>query len=113
MNKRHQHIIPSRFALLLLAVFIGSLIAKPAHSLLVHHDAQEVICANQHNPALTSDHFKDCPLCDFEFCTFIPQKQINVPQIIEYIAKQQVVKSVSCLANTSTHLFQLRAPPTL
>jgi hypothetical protein len=113
MNKSQQYTTPSRFALLLLAVFVGLLIAKPVHSLLVHHDHLEGVCANQHEPALTTDHFKECPVCDFEFCTFIPQKQINVPQIVELIAKQQTVRTVSCFANTFTHLFQLRAPPAL
>ena len=111
MNISHQHTIQSRFALLLLAVFFGSLVVKPAHNLLVHHNLLERVCTNQNKLALTTDHFKDCPVCDFEFCTFIPQQQISAPQIVQLQTNQQSARTVSFHLNVSTHLFLLRAPP--
>lgn len=81
--------------------------------LLAHHESSEGVCANQHGMALTADHFKDCPICDFEFCTFIPQKQISIPQVTLIVRNEQVPHTVACLANISSYLFQLRAPPTL
>ena len=113
MNKSTNHIIQSRFALLLLAVFIGSLLIQPAHILFVHHELSERICSTENGQAITTDHYKDCPICDFEFCTFIPQKQISIPQATMIVRNEQTLRTVACLANISTHLFQLRAPPAL
>ena len=111
MNITAKQIIQSRFALLLLAVFIGSLLIKPTHSLLAHHELSEGICANEHGLTVTTDHYKDCPICDFEFCTFIPQKQISIPQVTMIVCNEQTPSTFACLASISTHLFQLRAPP--
>ena len=113
MNKRANHIIQSRFARLLLAVFISSLLIQPVHILFVHHELSEVVCATEHELAVNTDHYKDCPICNFEFCTFIPQKQISVTHAIVVVCKEQTLRTVACLANLSTHLFQLRAPPAL
>lgn len=113
MNKRTNHIIQSRFAQLLLAVFISSLLIKPVHSVLARHEHSEGVCANLHGTAVTTDHFKDCPICDFEFCTFIPQKQISIPQVNMIVRRDQTLRTIACLASKSTHLFQLRAPPAL
>ena len=113
MNKTAKYTLQSRFALLLLAVFVGSLLIQPAHILFVHHELSEGVCSSEHGQAVTTDHYKDCPICDFEFCTFIPQKQINIPQATVIVRKEQTLRTVACLANLSTHLFQLRAPPAL
>ncbi len=113
MNITAKHINQSRFALLLLTVFVSSLLIRPAHILLAHHGHSEGICTTEHGQAVTTDHYKDCPICDFEFCTFISQKQISVPQVIMIVRKEQTMPTVPCLANTSSHLFQLRAPPAL
>jgi len=111
MNKRFKHTIQSLFTLLLLAVFVGSMLIKPVHVLLAHHDSTEGVCENQHEIAFTTDHYKDCPICDFEFCTFIPVKSIRLPQITAIVRNEQTQSTVACLAGISTHLFQLRAPP--
>jgi len=111
MNKIAKHTIQSRFALLLLAVFTSSLLIKPTHILLVHHALAENTCANEHGQTVTTDHYKDCPICDFEFCTFIPQQEASVPQALCTFFKQQTAHTVTCLIRQSTHLFQLRAPP--
>ena len=113
MNKTAKYTLQSRFALLLLAVFVSSLLIKPAHSFFVHHEHLVSICTTEHGQVVTTDHYKDCPICDFEFCTFIPQKQINIPQATVIVRKEQTLRTVACLANLSTHLFQLRAPPAL
>ena len=113
MNKIAKYTTQSRFVLLLLVVFISTLIIQPAHILLVHHEFQEGVCATEHGLAVTTNHYKDCPICDFEFCTFIPQKQISISQATVIVRKEQTLHTVACLANKSTHLFQLRAPPAL
>ncbi|MFZ4726408.1 MAG: hypothetical protein ACOYMD_13310, partial [Paludibacter sp.] len=95
------------------AVFVGSLLIKPAHSFFVHHEHSDGICTTEHEHAVTTDHYKDCPVCDFEFCTFIPQKQISIPQTTMIASNEQTPCTVACLANNSYHLFQLRAPPAL
>jgi len=111
MNKTARHTIQSRFALLLLAVFVSSLLIKPAHSLLAHHELANGICVNQHGLSVSTNHYKDCPICDFEFCTFIPQQETAVPQAICIVYHQQSAHAVNCIIRQSFHLFQLRAPP--
>jgi hypothetical protein len=111
MNKTDQHIIQSRFALLLLTVFFSSLLIRPAHILLAHHGHSEGVCTTEHGQAVTTDHYKDCPICDFEFCTFIPQTRTIIPQTTMFVCREQTLPTVDCLVSVSTHLFQLRAPP--
>jgi hypothetical protein len=111
MNKKIKNTILSRLALLLLVVFVGSLLVKPAHSLLAHHQHSEGICASEHDQTVSTNHYKDCAICDFEFCTFIQQKQISIPQATIIVRKEQTHPTIACLADISTHLFRLRAPP--
>jgi len=113
MSKTTQHTSKSLLALLFLAVFMGSLLIKPAHSLLSHHELSENVSVDLHKQAIATDKYKDCPICDFEFCTFIPQKAITVPPLTELVQKEQTVYTVACLARISSYLFQLRAPPAL
>jgi hypothetical protein len=111
MNIKHKYKHQSWFALLLLAVFFSSLISKPVHSFFAQHNHSEGICTSDHEKGITTNHYKDCPVCDFEFCSFIPQKQINIPQATVIVRNEQIVSTVACLASLSSHLFQLRAPP--
>ena len=113
MIKTTKHINQSLFALLLLAVFMSSLLIKPLHSLLAHHEHETNICTDKHELGLTTNHSNDCTICDFEFCTFIYQKQIGIPHAIVIVRNEKSLKTIACLANIFTHLFQLRAPPAL
>ena len=113
MTKIAKQTIQSRFALILLSVFIGSLLIKPLHILLSHHQHAEESISIEHDEKITANHYNYCPICDFEFCTFIPQKQISITQVTLIVRKEQTLPTVACLAAISTHLFQLRAPPSL
>lgn len=113
MNKKARDIFQSRIALLLLAVFVGTLLIKPVHGLLFHHELSERICINVNEVAFTTDHYDDCQVCEFEFCTFIPQQQINVPNVSTLIFEKLTFETTTCLADNFVHLFQLRAPPTI
>jgi hypothetical protein len=111
MNKIAKYTIQSQLALLLLVVFVCPLFIKPAHTLLAHHKLSETICANGHGQAVTADHCKECPICDFEFYTFIPQQKASVPQAIYIVYYQQTAPTVNCHIRQSSYIFQLRAPP--
>ena len=113
MNQIAKYTIQSRFALLLLAVFLGSLLIQPVHTLFVHHELSEGICSSEHELAVTTDHYKACPICDFEFCTFIPQEHIVIPQATVIVRNELTLCTAASLVNSSAHLFQLRAPPAL
>ncbi|MDD4990625.1 MAG: hypothetical protein PHR83_00200 [Paludibacter sp.] len=113
MNKTVTHTHSSRFALLLLAVFMSSLLSKPVHNLLSRHTISEGIITIPGEYDVTTDHYKGCPICDFEFCTFIPQEQINIPQTAEIFYKVQSSKAIDAPVYQSVRLFSLRAPPTL
>ena len=113
MNIIAKHTTKSRLALILLTVFVSSMILKPVHILLAHHEHSQGICtSHQVGLVLTTGHFEDCPICDFEFCTFIPQEPTIVPQITVIVSTELTEPTAACLARISTFLFQLRAPPT-
>ena len=113
MNKTVTYTHLSRFALLILAVFLGSLVSKPVHNLLTQHNISEGIVTIPGEYDVTTDHYKDCPICDFEFCTFIPQERVSIPQTAEIFYKVQTSRTIDRPANRSVLLFSLRAPPTL
>ena len=113
MNKTDKYTLQSRFALLLLAVFFGSLLLKPAHILLSQHQHVKESISIQNEENVTTNHFVYCPVLDFEFCIFIPQQKTSVPQATMIARNEQTLNTVACLANNSTYLFLLRAPPAL
>jgi hypothetical protein len=113
MNKTVTYTHSSLFALLLLVVFTGSSISKPVHNLLTKHTISEGIVTIPGEYDITTDHYKDCPICDFEFCTFIPQERISIPQTAEIFYKVQNLSTIDCPKSQSVRLFSLRAPPTL
>lgn len=98
-------------ALLLTAVLIGSLLIKPAHILFVHHERSEIIHGESPQKTVSPSHGHDCSICDFEFCSFIPQKQVIVPQVTMFSLNELASRTVACFVFNSSHNFQLRAPP--
>lgn len=101
------------FALLLTSLLIGSLLIKPVHILLIHHERTENTHIDQVHKALSIRHDHDCAICDFEFCSFIPQKQVIVPQVNITYTNELASRIVACFVGTSSQNFQLRAPPVL
>ena len=98
-------------ALLLTAVLTGSLLIKPAHILFVHHERTEIIHGGFPQNTVSPFHARDCSICDFEFCSFIPQKQVIVPQVTMFSLNELASRTVACFVCNSSHNFQLRAPP--
>jgi hypothetical protein len=111
MNKTFSHKIRLTYALLLTTVLIGSLLVKPLHILLVHHDLAETVHAYSNQKIISNLHHHECAICDFEFCSFIPQKQVIVPQVNIIPTNELVYRMVACFVCNSSHNFQLRAPP--
>ena len=111
MNKILSHKVHVLLALLLTAVLFGSIIVKPLHILLVHHDLAEIINPHSNEITLSNPHHHYCAICDFEFCSFIPQKQVIVPQVNIIYANELALRTVACFVSGSSRHFQLRAPP--
>jgi hypothetical protein len=111
MNKTTQFKRQTFFALLLLVVFTGSILIKPVHIVLVHHDLARRAVLHTNRIVLSVPSHHDCTICDFEFCSFIPQKQVIVPQVNIISTNEPVFRMVACFVCNSTHNFQLRAPP--
>jgi len=111
MNKKTKDIIQSRIALLLLAVFISSLLIKPFHTFFSEHQHVEETITIEYQHKISTNHYVYCAVLDFEFCTFIPQKQINTPNVSILNFEKLTFETTICLADNSVHLFQLRAPP--
>ncbi|HRZ98317.1 MAG TPA: hypothetical protein P5084_12240 [Paludibacter sp.] len=113
MNKKAKPAIKSGFALLLLAVFLSSLLIKPAHILFSHHEHVSEVIHNHENAQFATSHYEYCAILDYEFCTFIQHTKTELPQVNFRIFSDQTTHTVACLASTPSHLFQLRAPPAL
>jgi len=99
------------FALLLTFLLTGTILIKPVHILLVHHDQAYINNINPVHKTFSTLHYQDCVICDFEFCSFIPQKQVIVPQVNIIYIHELASRMVACFVSASSHNFQLRAPP--
>ena len=99
------------FALLLLVVFTGSILIKPVHILLVHHDLTQITTTKPDKTVVSIPSHHDCAICNFEFCSFISQHQVDLPKVSEIYAKELTPQVVDFIANQTSHHFQLRAPP--
>lgn len=113
MFQTTKHKAPALLALFLSAVLFGSILVKPLHVLLVSHDIAEVVDVPSDLGLLSSPHHHDCSICQFEFCSFIPQVQVNVPPMAVTFAKELAPETTDCLSNRTSLHFQLRAPPVL
>ena len=98
-------------ALFLTAVLSGSILIKPAHILFVHHEQSEIIHACFPQKVILTVYNHDCLICDFVFCSFIPQEQVAVPQVNIVFFNKLVTRTVACTICKCSHNFQLRAPP--
>jgi len=110
MNLTVKHTFRAQIALLLLSLFLGALCMKPLHVLFIHHEQNGHFLSEN---AISGEHQHNCPVCNFEFCEFIPRKAIVVPTAYCSFHKEQTPRIVACLIRQSSHLFQLRAPPAL
>ena len=106
---KHNHNV--LIALLLTALLFGSILVKPVHILLVHHEKAGIIYNRTDQKTISTLHYHDCAICDFVFCTFIPQKQVIVPQVNIIPTNELAYRMVACFVCYSSHNFQLRAPP--
>ena len=111
MSKTTIHKGNILLALLLSVVLSGSILIKPVHILFVHHERTELIQTQSTQKTISILHDRDCAICDFEFCSFILQKQVIVPQVTVISIIELASRPVACFTNTSSHNFQLRAPP--
>lgn len=101
------------FALLLLVVFLFALVYKPVHILTnSHHSDICDNCVQPHQQSINTHH-NTCPVCEFEFCTFIPQDQIFIPRAIVILERKLTARTLSCLTQQASQHYQLRAPPSL
>ena len=106
-----KHNRQALIALLLTAVLFGSILVKPVHILMFHHEHSGLIHSLSSQKTISTHHYNDCAICDFEFCTFIPQKQVIVPQVNIITTNELAFRMVACFVCYSSHNFLLRAPP--
>ncbi|MDD4969425.1 MAG: hypothetical protein PHT07_08350 [Paludibacter sp.] len=111
MNRTNRQTGRILAALFLSAMLVGSILIKPVHVLFVHHDRTEILHDHASHKAVSTLHNDDCAICDFEFCSFIPQKQVIVPQVNVFSFKELAFRTVACFVANSSNDFQLRAPP--
>jgi len=113
MDNRSIYKYQTYSALLLAFLLIGCILIKPAHILLIHHERAECTNFDPVHKILSIHHDHDCAICNFEFCSFIPQKQVIVPQVNITYTIELASRMVACFVGTSIHNFQLRAPPVI
>lgn len=100
-------------ALFLSAVLTCSILIKPVHILFVHHDHSELNHACFPQKVLSTIHDTDCSICNFEFCSFIPQKQVALPQVNIFSLKEPATRTDAYFYCNYPLSFQLRAPPVI
>ena len=107
-NKAHSSI-----ALFLLTVLVSTFLIKPIHILVEHHHLPENTHFNSIYTFQSDSEHSDCPICDFEFCSFVSSSKIELQTIPEIFAKNISPKTVDCFTHHTSHNFLLRAPPAL
>lgn len=98
-------------ALILLLIFAGSILAQTTHCLLPHDSEIPITSHNDQTTSISAKHTFHCPVCEFEFCTFIPQKQAELPANSYRIQAELVCVIHNRPVDNTLPLFQLRAPP--
>ena len=107
-----KHKVHALLALFFTAVLFGSMFGKPVHILLSHHYETGVFNTSSTSGAISNPH-SDCPICNFEFCSFIPQNQILVPKADMVFAQEVTPETADRIIHQTSHHFQLRGPPAL
>jgi hypothetical protein len=110
-NKTYRESFRILASLILTVVLVATLLIKPAHILLIHHDLLETTSNQTDQKTSINLHHHDCAICDFEFCSFIPQKQAVIPQVNIVYIEELASRTVACFVSSTSQLFQLRAPP--
>lgn len=99
-------------ALLFSAVLLVSLLVKPVHILFVSHDRAETLKVQSDFGVITNTHH-DCSVCNFEFCSFIPQSPVHVPKADVSFAREITPRIIDGIIKQSSHHFLLRGPPVM
>jgi hypothetical protein len=113
MDKTVNNRIHTALGWFLLVLFFGALVIKPVHILVAHHNLPDIAIGNGHHNVLSNRTHQECAICDFEFYNFIPQDQVQLPQVTIFLSNELAAKTVACFASQSVRLSQLRAPPAL
>ena len=114
MKNKKSYNIRVQLALFLFTIFAASVLVKPLHIFAHHHDElHESVCLNFKQQVVSAKHHENCPICEFEFCQFIPQQNTSISHAICYFFNKQTAHSVSCIINQPSYYFRLRAPPVL
>ena len=111
MNNKLKNKVHVLLALFLTVVLSGTILVKPVHILLVHHELTELTSVHSNGTTLANPDHQDCLICDFEFCSFISSTPIIVPKVAVTYATEMTPRTIDRLTNLASHYFQLRAPP--
>jgi len=90
------HKYKSFFSLLLTSLLIGSILIKPIHILLIHHEQTELTNIDPDHKTLSVLQDNNCAICDLGFYFFIPQKQVIVPQVNITYTFELAPRMVAC-----------------
>ena len=112
MNKTINHKGHIILAFLLSGVLFSSILIKPIHILIVHHDVNELFNIHQNQLTISKPHHAGCAICNLVFCSFLSQRQVIVPQV-NIITYELASGTVACFVSALCYHFQLRAPPIL
>jgi hypothetical protein len=99
-------------ALLFSAVLLVFLLVKPVHILFVSHDRVETLKLQSDFGVFSNSHH-NCSVCNFEFCSFIPQAQVHIPKADISFAQKITPQTIDRIIKQTSHHFQLRGPPVL
>lgn len=95
----------------LTSLLFFSYVVKPVHVLVVHHNwASQIHVASDHDE-LSTPNRHDCSICQFEFCSYIPQDFTEIP-FVAFTFSQELISAVpDGILYYSAYTFSLRGPP--
>ena len=113
MNNKSRNKVHVFLALFLSTVFVSTFMLKTTHLLFVHHNLTENTVNRPGETILLNPTDYDCPVCDFEFCSFLSEIQPDNQKTPDIFAELQIPQTIDCIVNQSSHHFLLRAPPAI
>ena len=113
MYNSKNKILHSIYALFLAAVFMSTFLIKPLHIIIAHHDSHDFAIVHSERATVSTAGESNCPICDFEFCSFVSADKIDIQKTPECFADNFTPQTIDCQIQKSSHNFLLRAPPAL
>ena len=111
MNNKTRKTVQVTLALFLTMVLTSTFLLKTTHILFSHHCLTVRVPVQSDMTILTTLSDNDCPICNFEFCSFLPENLPDNQKVPDLFSEPEIPSTIDCIVYKTSHRFQLRAPP--